>query len=240
MATKEGLWSKYSIISSRSRINRCLQLSPKLNPVELFDLLSAQNLSLYSIKTTLITASRFERQMMKTSKIKEWLNEHAFRFRHCYRDRTRRMSAGEFGAFLMRQNSEANHNLLVLIGKCGLRKMEALNAKWDDFNERENLLVVIGKGGKQREVPLSSSWLKGLPASGRPIVDQKHYLSRRFIEGTGFGFHDFRAYFATHIANHKELGIKDAQVLLGHSSLLTTQRYVRVDQDRQRRILLNE
>jgi len=132
----------------------------------------------------------------------------------------------------------------------GLRLSEALNLQTTDIDSDRMLIKVReGKGGRDRYVPLSPKLLHILRAywvvlqpsdvlfpaksdRGRPLAPEtvRHALCRAG-ESAGLSKpvspHILRHTYATHML---ELGadIREVQVLLGHRSIQTTQRYVHV------------
>lgn len=234
LETKQHLWSQNWLKNAASHIRTCLKLSYDLNPEELFDRLSRAKYKPYTIKTYLLAASGFEKAWKGSSTIESFMKRNAFVFRHVYQEKTKRMTEEEFKQIFASTKNPGILNLLVLLGQCGLRKEEALTAKWDDFDQKICVLKVIGKGRKVRHLPLNSKWLA--PTEGPLIAAKSETSFRTFIYSTGFGFHDFRAYFATKLANDRDFNIKDVQFLLGHSSLETTQKYVRVDWEKVHRL----
>lgn len=239
LETKRGLWSETTVRSCRSYLKNAVVLARTLHPRELFDALKENGVSLYYIKIYMTVVSGFERFLLGTDEIKLFLRDNAFHFRNAYQEKTKRMTDEDFERILKSAPDAAVHNLLVLLGQCGLRKHEALKALWSDFDPQTNILKVLGKGGKVRHVPLSMDWLRSTaPSSGISALFEGGKSPRCFIEATGFGFIDFRSYFATKVANNPELNIKDAQMLLGHSHISTTMRYIRVDQNRVHQVLM--
>ncbi|MFC1679220.1 tyrosine-type recombinase/integrase [Elusimicrobiota bacterium] len=141
--------------------------------------------------------------------------------------------------------------LLLTIYAAGLRVGEAIRLKLSDIDsDRMTIRVVQGKGRKDRYTTLSprllqelryywkrcrpSTWLFPSQFSDRHIsIDgaQKVFVRARLevgIHKTG-GIHGLRHAFATHMLEGG-VDIRTLQELLGHRSLGTTQRYLRVTQ----------
>jgi integrase/recombinase XerC len=152
-----------------------------------------------------------------------------------------------------------NKALLTLIYSSGMRISEALSLNKKDFNKNANFIKVLGKGGKERTLPLLSKtkevmeeYIKAceialLPdyplfieakrekATYKPIrlsprKVQKIMQNQRSLKGLpSFATpHSLRHSFATHIINNGG-DLRSMQELLGHASLSTTQKYVKID-----------
>ena len=140
--------------------------------------------------------------------------------------------------------------LLYLLYGCGLRISEALNLKKKDLNK--DFLLVRGKGSKERMVPMMTllvdlidNYLSFCPfeikdndfifigKQGKkldPGVFQRQirYLRNLYNLPESTTPHSFRHSFATHLLTNGS-DLKSIQDLLGHESLVTTQKYTKVD-----------
>ena len=149
--------------------------------------------------------------------------------------------------------STRNQLTLLLLFGLGCRVSELVGLNLHDFNVTDAWLKVLGKGGKERLVPLSEALLGQLKAyilDARPhlvkgdtssilINDRGHRPSRvdvwRWLAAwsarAGFdepiGPHQFRHGCATALLEGGA-DLRTIQVLLGHSSLQTTQIYTSV------------
>lgn len=227
---KKGLWAETTCSTAVWKLKVCEQISPELDPRDIFDGLKFKQKKLYTIKTYLIIAAGYEKFLKGTEHIKQFLKDNAYVFRHAYQEKTRRMSEEDYATILKEvENSPNLYNLMILLGRCGLRKSEALEAKWSDIDTRRHLLKVQGKGNKLRHVPILSSWLKqcGVVGSDKIVGSRNGCFS--YFKRSPFSFHDFRAFYATKIMNTQGCSIKDAQLMLGHTSIATTQKYLRAD-----------
>jgi integrase len=132
----------------------------------------------------------------------------------------------------------------VLLYRSGLRVSEACNACWRDITNCD--LRVIGKGGKPRTVRLDDWTRTALEAWAQVRGNRKGYIFTKLAESDPINPvyvrvmlkrlkkkagiekrcnpHSLRHTFASEIA--KEIPIGDVQDLLGHGSLVVTQRYV--------------
>jgi integrase/recombinase XerD len=149
--------------------------------------------------------------------------------------------------------------MLELMYSSGLRVSELVSLQLNQVNTRLGLVRLVGKGSKERVVPVGEEalhWLTryleqarpGLQASkansdalflssrGSAITRQafwqniKQHLLKAGVK-TAFSPHSLRHAFATHLLNHGA-DLRTVQMLLGHSSLSTTQIYTHVAQTR--------
>lgn len=149
--------------------------------------------------------------------------------------------------------SSRNQTTLLLLFGLGCRVSELVGLNLNDFNATDAWLKVVGKGGKERLVPLSETLLtqvKSYLRDVRPsllkdetqallINDRGNRPSRvdvwRWLAAwsarAGFeepvGPHQFRHGCATALLENGA-DLRTIQVLLGHSSLQTTQIYTSV------------
>lgn len=136
--------------------------------------------------------------------------------------------------------------MVELLYSSGLRIAELTALEWDDVDLPERWLKVRGKGNKERLVPFGrparralESWKAEVEPSkwvfpgikGRPItVRTVHRLVEEAAsraELSGVTPHVLRHSFATHMLEGGA-SLRVLQELLGHESLLTTQRYLKV------------
>jgi integrase len=202
------------------------------SPSDLYQALRKNNISLYTIKTYFNYASTFEREQLGTERFAIYLKTNKAAFKNCYKEKTRILRQEDFDRLMDANLCPSVKNLLALMGLAGLRISEALNAQWRDLEN--GFLKVIGKGNKQRLIPFNK---KKLIANGLGSIVGKLDLNKLRRSMKPFTPHDFRAFYATYIANHPELNIKDAAMLLGHASITTTSRYVRSDLNRIAKVL---
>lgn len=148
--------------------------------------------------------------------------------------------------------------MLELLYACGLRVSELIGLTVDQVNLRQGVVRVMGKGSKERLVPMGEHaeyLLREYYAKGRPLFlglrsSDSVFLSRRGSKMTRQAFwyrikfwaaqagiaaelspHTLRHAFATHLLNHGA-DLRVVQMLLGHSSVSTTQIYTHVAQER--------
>jgi len=153
--------------------------------------------------------------------------------------------------------------MFELIYATGLRVSELVTLRTEQINLRQGVLRVTGKGGKERLVPLgeeSQHWLERYYAQARPAILKgrisdavfvsnrgeamtrqmfwtmvKNHALRAGIEGKRISPHVLRHCFATHLLNHGA-DLRALQMLLGHSSLSTTQIYTLVAREGLKRL----
>jgi integrase/recombinase XerC len=139
--------------------------------------------------------------------------------------------------------------MVRLAGEAGLRRAEVAQVHYRDLIDGVDgaQLLVHGKGGKKRVVPLSDS-LAGLlrlgaagHTPGQPVDGwlfptgpgghlTPHYVGELVdrVLPDGYTMHTLRHRFATR-AYRGTRNLRAVQVLLGHASIATTERYVAVD-----------
>lgn len=141
--------------------------------------------------------------------------------------------------------------ILTLLYGCGLRISEALNLNVGDIGEKSESLRIKGKGNKERIVPLLPIIWQNIQAyldkcpyklkTGEPLflgargeritarVVQRQVQKLRGYLGLPDTLtpHALRHSFATQLLE-QGTDLRSIQELLGHSSLITTQRYTAV------------
>ncbi len=145
-----------------------------------------------------------------------------------------------------------DRTMLELMYACGLRVSELTGLPANDVNLRQGVLRVTGKGSKDRLVPMGDEaqhWVSRYLRDGRPVLagersiatlfvgprqqpptrqqfwaTVKRYAAAAGIDPARVSPHGLRHSFATHLLNHGA-DLRALQMLLGHSSLSTTQIY---------------
>ena len=149
--------------------------------------------------------------------------------------------------------------MLELMYSSGLRVSELVGLQMNQVNANLGLVRLVGKGNKERVVPVGEEalhWLSLYLKQARPDLQKtkaasdalflssrgsaitrqafwqniKKHLLKAGIK-TVFSPHSLRHAFATHLLNHGA-DLRTVQMLLGHSSLSTTQIYTHIAQQR--------
>jgi integrase/recombinase XerD len=151
-----------------------------------------------------------------------------------------------------------DRTMFELLYAAGLRVSELTNLAFSQVNLHHGVVQIVGKGGKERIVPVGDTaihWLKQYIQQSRPELIKgvgsealfpgrsggcltrqafwhriKHYSQQVGITKP-LSPHTLRHAFATHLLNHGA-DLRVVQLLLGHSSLSTTQIYTHIAQHR--------
>ena len=141
--------------------------------------------------------------------------------------------------------------IVALLLLTGCRRREVLEARWENIDlERGLLTIPLSKNGKPRYVPLSpaaqnillgakalvvslmgseqaaNGWVFPNPKTRKPFCKmQSGWMRARRLAGLeGLRVHDLRHSFASALVN-RGMTLYDVKEALGHSSVITTQRY---------------
>lgn len=154
---------------------------------------------------------------------------------------------------------QEKYKLIILLSfVLGLRRSEALNLKFKDFNfnvwlnnpEQEGFVRIIGKGNKERVLPVNKELMRRIynyylkdPEQEklfdfkRASYDIKLRKSSSLAIGRRINPHLLRHSCASYL-KQQGLGIEDIRLYLGHEDISTTQRYTYVEpKDLNKRIL---
>ena len=159
---------------------------------------------------------------------------------------------------LSSNNGLRDKAILELLYATGLRISELVNLKVEQIDLTRGYMKVMGKGSKERIVPVGDSALSWITAylnksrlsfvtnsdnaylflsnRGKQISRKlcwsfiKSY-SKKVLITKSVSPHVLRHAFATHLLNHGA-DLRSVQILLGHSSLSTTQIYTHVAKER--------
>jgi len=153
--------------------------------------------------------------------------------------------------------------MVELMYATGLRVSELVNLPATALNLRQGVVRVMGKGSKERLVPLGEEaqhWVERYVAQARPMLAGGRAAAALFLGRAGAALsrqqfwnvvkrlaavagidpakvspHGLRHSFATHLLNHGA-DLRALQMLLGHSSLSTTQIYTLVAREGLKRL----
>ena len=152
--------------------------------------------------------------------------------------------------------------MLELLYATGLRVTELVTLSVDQINLRQGVLRVIGKGSKERLVPIGERAIESMQhylQSARALLLKGRASKDLFVSARGSGIsrqmfwvaigkyarragivrkvspHGLRHSFATHLLNHGA-DLRTLQMMLGHSSLSTTQIYTLVAKEGLKRL----
>ncbi|MFC0178693.1 site-specific tyrosine recombinase XerD [Thorsellia kenyensis] len=154
--------------------------------------------------------------------------------------------------------------MLELLYATGLRVSELISLSFSNINLVQGVIRVVGKGDKERLIPLGEHaiyWIESYLSQSRPTLIKdniaketiflsnrgqmmtrqtfwhriKYYASNAGIDAQKLSPHVLRHAFATHLLNHGA-DLRVVQMLLGHSSLSTTQIYTHIANTRLRQL----
>ena len=153
--------------------------------------------------------------------------------------------------------------MLEVLYAAGLRVSELIGLKLFGVSLDQGVLRVMGKGSKERLMPMGEEaqhWLERYLAQARPALAGKRNQASLFLSQRGEAMsrqqfwglvkkfavragidpgkvspHGLRHSFATHLLNHGA-DLRALQMLLGHSSLSTTQIYTLVAREGLKRL----
>lgn len=133
------------------------------------------------------------------------------------------------------KSSERNYIIINTLAKTGVRVSELTAIKDNDILESSDQIIIRGKGDKIRNIDVDSElilWLKmyvkkNKIKKNKPIfalgTRQIRNITQRFANTNP---HSFRHSYAIQLLR-KTMNVRYVQVQLGHSTLATTQIYLR-------------
>lgn len=175
----------------------------------------------------------------------------------------RALPAASVSQLLERLPDSRARLIALLMVQEGLRAIEVSNLQAGDLDEVNGMIFVVGKGGNQRVLPVSAETMRAfrryvadVPLVAGPLVrsynNPHRALSAGYISGRmslwmsqagikrfprdGISGHALRHTAATDALAHGATP-REVQEMLGHESLATTQRYLRVRPENLRRAM---
>jgi len=155
-------------------------------------------------------------------------------------------------------SGKRDKTILELLYATGLRISELTNLELSQINLKRGIIKILGKGGKERIVPIGETaldWVidylnnvrgdninkddniylflndKGKKLSRKSCWSFINSYSKSILSNKVISPHSLRHAFATHLLNNGA-DLRSVQMLLGHSSLSTTQIYTHVAKER--------
>lgn len=143
--------------------------------------------------------------------------------------------------------------IIFLFANTGLRASELCNLKIKNIDWNNNKIEIFGKGGKWRTIPVKQNVLTGdnFPSLNNYMIHHRLDTSKEFLFTGPNGKlltavmrrefkevarlagipwihpHSLRHYYATTLLKNG-VNVKTVQILLGHSTLVTTSRYLHI------------
>lgn len=155
-----------------------------------------------------------------------------------------------------------DRSMLELLYATGLRVSELVSLKLVQVNLRQGVVRLFGKGNKERLIPMGEEaldWFERYLLTSRTVLTKGRFCDELYVSRLGTGMtrqafwqlikryakiadirgclspHTLRHAFATHLVNHGA-DLRVVQMLLGHSSLTTTQIYTHVAMERLKKL----
>jgi len=216
-------WSDLTKSTARAKLNTLCDIG--FIPDKCYTYLNNRDYSRYTIKSYFVIAAGLDVQFS------DFLRENSNLFRNAYQSKTDVVKTGTVARILAEATEidSLTYNLLYLMAFCGLRLSEAESVKWSDVKD-QTILTVIGKGEKYREVPVNQSKLVS-PTTPSPeaAIAGKGCKARKLLSRHNLTPHSLRAFYITNCVRSGIFDLDEVQKAVGHSSLMTTQRYLRTD-----------
>ncbi len=152
--------------------------------------------------------------------------------------RIRYLSESEIASFVANCDSRL-YPIVFCALLTGMRRGEILGMRWEDIDWNKSVIhLPKTKSGQPRWVPVSSKLMASLSALPREedkvfpisLITFRRLFdkARKASQLPSFRFHDLRRTFATHYFSRTH-DINNARIILGHSTLQMTQRYLGPD-----------
>ena len=164
-----------------------------------------------------------------------------------------RILSADEEARLLEVSSGHLRPILIMALNTGMRLGEILNLRWREIDLAAKIIRVEGaKSGRLRFIPINSALFEELVAwksrngqspyvfpnngTGKPytLIRRSFLTACKKTEISGFRFHDTRHTFASRLIA-KGVDIETVKSLLGHFSIVVTQRYIHSNEEAQKK-----
>lgn len=212
LEAKQKVWKPRTVKATASRL---VQYSPCQDAEKVWSEMKKQGLSPYYIKVCFISLATCTDWLMAQGRAtfnnyRTFMEGNTQLFRNAYEDNYATITWEEYQAELQAADPELKR-VLILLGYGGLRADEIYS-----FDGSR----VLGKGGKYRPVHLPADAASDI--SNHPVSLSYFQIYRRLKHNP----HAYRKLAADRWLR-AGLDLKTVQVLLGHTNLASTQRYLR-------------
>lgn len=131
-----------------------------------------------------------------------------------------------------KQHSRRNYIMLLTLWRSGMRVSDLIHLKKSDI-KADTIIIRMGKGSKDRVIPLGADLRNLLLTYADRLQPENNIfnITRRQVNNVirryapGVHAHTFRHSFAVHYLKGGG-NLRSLQIILGHSSLMTTQVYL--------------
>lgn len=221
LASKHDVWTAGTVKAATSRL---MQYNPSQTPAQLYSKMKLENYKPYYIKISFITISAFADWQVAQGRAninpyKLFLQQNNQLFRNAYEDKYATITWAEF----LEEYNNASQDMRIVLALLGFGGCRLGEVKTFDG------ITTLGKGGKRRPIHLPSN------IAFVPVCLSTTQIRRRLRHNP----HSYRKLAADTWARNG-IDLKTIQVLLGHSSLASTQRYLRPMQQDELKLKLED
>ena len=211
------------------------KLLSEINEDDFYQFISVKERSVGSIRTYRITLKAILKEAEEAG-----YNTPSLNIKISKKNNVRVRYLTEEEAAKLIKNS-GKHRLLIIMALCtGMRKMEMLNLKWQNIDFNSKLIhIEESKNGERRSIPIPDSLFEELQKQEKKEPTENIFKIRNLDSFQtilkksnikNFRFHDLRHTFASWLAI-KGVSLYTIKELLGHKSILMTQRYAHLSPD---------
>lgn len=221
--SKEGSWSPTTLRTEAYRL-RGLKKEHLIDPETLWNYLKKERgLKPYALKTSYIRASELAEYAMRTgflpkgaNLLKEYMRDHALKFRAAYEHRPVGISFSEAAERINSLPAGIREKAVQLLAT-GMRISESMSLSEEG--------TVVGKGGRVRVIPLASEY-------AAKEFDKSETTLRRALKKIGLTPHQLRKLCATELVKH---GASEADLMqiMGWRTSQMAAVYVQAERQRE-------